>query len=177
MIFSDYLCNILKDFIDDKTIQAISDFIEISDENENSVNIIAKAFNYDGIFSTITPEYQTKLIKSFTKNLKLLIEKTWVEKTDITVKQQILFQLENLFNQEINWKDSYETFREILDATVFLMFGQQAKAPDFCEYSLRIDPDFGIFWCFVQNLPHKTEWSAEKCKSAILLGMYFLANY
>ena len=57
------------------------------------------------------------------------------------------------------------------------MFGAQAKKDDFLEYALRIDPGFGIFWWYISNLPPKSEWSEEKSRLAILLGMYFLANY
>ena len=165
MAFSDNLKSILSDFINLETIQAIQNFTETSENDQKSVDLIAKMFGFTGEFSLQNQEFYDKLTESFTKNLKLLIEKTWVEKSDIAVKQQILYQLENLFSSPVNWQESYETFLEILDAVVFLMFGQQAKAWDFCEYSLRIDPEFGIFW------------SQEKYKNAVLLGMYFLANY
>ena len=177
MAFSDNLKSILSDFINLETIQAIQNFTETSENDQKSVDLIAKMFGFTGKFSLQNQEFYDKLTESFTKNLKLLIEKTWVEKSDIAVKQQILYQLENLFSSPVNWQESYETFLEILDAVVFLMFGQQAKAWDFCEYSLRIDPEFGIFWCYVQNLPKNAEWSQEKYKNAVLLGMYFLANY
>ncbi len=177
MGFSDNIKNILGEFIDSKTISAILDFTETDQNNSDSVNLIAQMFGFSGDFSTLSEQEISKLTESFKKNLQLLIQKTWVEKSDIAVKQQILFQLENLFSEQINWLETYETFREIIDASVFLMFGGQAKAPDFCEYSLRIDPEFGIFYCFVQNLPRKPEWPDQKFKNAVLLGMYFLANY
>ena len=177
MAFSDNLKSILSDFINLETIQAIQNFTETSENDQKSVNLIAKMFGFTGEFFLQNQEFYDKLTESFTKNLKLLIEKTWVEKSDIAVKQQILYQLENLFSSPVNWQESYETFLEILDAVVYLMFGQQAKAWDFCEYSLRIDPEFGIFWCYVQNLPKNAEWSQKKYKNAVLLGMYFLANY
>jgi hypothetical protein len=57
------------------------------------------------------------------------------------------------------------------------MFGQQTDSEEFTEYTLRIDPEFGIFWWYISNLPDSINWSEEKCKIAMLLGMYFLANY
>jgi hypothetical protein len=57
------------------------------------------------------------------------------------------------------------------------MFGQQTDSEEFTEYTLRIDPEFGIFWWYISNLPDSINWAEEKCKIAMLLGMYFLANY
>jgi len=47
----------------------------------------------------------------------------------------------------------------------------------FEEYSLRIDPEFGVFWWYIQNLPEKANFSEQKSRALLLLGMYFLANY
>ena len=68
-------------------------------------------------------------------------------------------------------------FISILSDVVYLMFGTQAKTPDFAEYALRIDPDFGIFWWYVQSLPKNNVWGNEKTRVVIMLGMFFLANY
>jgi hypothetical protein len=57
------------------------------------------------------------------------------------------------------------------------MFGSQTKNDDFTEYAFRIDPEFGVFWWYIQSLPHESDWPEEKCRIAVLLGMYFLANY
>ena len=57
------------------------------------------------------------------------------------------------------------------------MFGAQAKNEDFPAYAFRIDPEFGVFWWYIQSLPHEVSWPEEKCRVVLLLGMYFLANY
>jgi hypothetical protein len=57
------------------------------------------------------------------------------------------------------------------------MFGSTAKTPDFEEYALRIDPEFGIFWWYVKSLPESNDWSNEKNKAVMLIAMFFLANY
>ena len=75
------------------------------------------------------------------------------------------------------WLENYGLFRQIINQAVFLMFGQPTDSPDFAEYTLRIDPEFGIFWWYISNLPDSITWAEEKCKIAMLLGMYFLANY
>ena len=64
-----------------------------------------------------------------------------------------------------------------MNNVVYLMFGNLAKSADFEEYALRVDPEFGIFWLYIENLPAEQNWSKEKVKTAMLLGMYFLANY
>jgi hypothetical protein len=71
---------------------------------------------------------------------------------------------------------------EIIRDTVYLMFGLQAKKDDFSEYAMRIDPDFGIFWQYVETLaekdrPLKEKKACEVCRIMLLLGMVFLANY
>ena len=109
----------------------------------------------------------------------MLIQKTWVEKSDEELKAQVLYQLEE-FSSSINSKsyiESYNSFFTILDNVVYLMFGVQSKSKDFDEYALRIDPEFGIFWWYITELPHNSDWSQEKVRLALLLGMYFLANY
>jgi len=57
------------------------------------------------------------------------------------------------------------------------MFGSQTKTKGFNEYALRIDPEFGIFWWYMKNLPRTADWSEFKMRAVTLLGMYFLANY
>lgn len=177
MGFSDNVKNILADFINPDTYSALINFTETPENNGADVDSIAEMFGFSGKFSAENSEFQNSLIESFKHNLELLIQKTWVEKSDVTIKQQILFQLNEFLNGEPDWCESYKTFREIIDAAVNLMFGQQTKAGDFCEYSLRIDPGFGLFWCYIQNLPRQSDWPSEKCRNAVLLGMYFLANY
>ena len=53
----------------------------------------------------------------------------------------------------------------------------EEEFPDFEEYSLRIDPEFGIFWLYVKSLPPEQDWQKDKARVAMLLGMFFLANY
>ena len=57
------------------------------------------------------------------------------------------------------------------------MFGAQTKSDDFAEYALRIDPEFGVFWLYIKNLPESCDWTDKKFRIVMLLGMYFLANY
>lgn len=167
---------ILTEFLDSKTISALSDFLDKNSGYDASANLIAKAFGSDESFSKISDDSVSKLLTSFKNNLTLLIQKTWVEKSDIALKDQLLFQLDLFLNNKI-WKDNYSLFLQLINQAVYLMFGQKPDSSDFAEYSLRIDPEFGIFWWYISNLPQKADWQEEKCKVAMLLGMYFLANY
>ncbi len=165
--------DILTEFLDSKTIAALSAFLDKDTGYEESADIIASAF---GCLDKVSNMDATKLVQSFKNNLTLLIQKTWVEKSDIALKDQLLNQLEVFLGNEA-WKDNYVLFLQMINQAVFLMFGQKPDSSDFAEYTLRIDPEFGIFWWYISNLPPKTEWSEEKCRIAMMLGMYFLANY
>lgn len=129
--------------------------------------------------SLISGEAETKLVSSFHKNLMLLIQKTWVEKPDESTKQQVLYQLEQFCAEYQNgiFGKAYKHLLSIITDAVYLMFGSLSKGADFCEYALRVDPEFGIFWWYITNLPKDAQWSGEKYRCAIILGMFFLANY
>ncbi|MBQ0038903.1 MAG: hypothetical protein KBS64_00560, partial [Treponema sp.] len=122
---------------------------------------------------------ESKLILSFSNNLALLIQKTWVEKSDEALKAEVTYQLDE-FRKQISkgkYKNAYSQFFPIVEEVVYLMFGNQSKSKDFAEYALRIDPEFGIFWWYIKSLPQDASWSDGKTRAALLLAMYFLANY
>jgi trehalose/maltose hydrolase-like predicted phosphorylase len=175
-------------FISQDTISALETLLKNTSENEQNeaACVIACAFGDSGSFKQLASEEsenrdqkESKQISSFHNNLNLLVQKTWVEKSDETVKEQALFRITELCEacSKKAYAENYENFLSILRDVVYLMFGAQAKKDDFLEYALRIDPGFGIFWWYISNLPPKSEWSEAKCRLAILLGMYFLANY
>ena len=166
---------LLSEFLDADTIAALSDFLDKTTGFEKPASIIASAFGFE-FNATDTDDNIKKLVSSFKNNLTLLIQKTWVEKSDITLKDQLLYQLDEFLSKD-SWKDSFEYFLQLLNQAVFLMFGQNPSSPDFPEYALRIDPEFGIFWWYISNLPPKNDWSEEKCRAAMMLGMHFVANY
>jgi len=155
-----------------------------ADLKKNAV-LIADIFNCAPVFEQLMQNpsasrnvAEKKLIKSFYNNLMLLVQKTWVEKSDEALKAQVIFQLSGVCDalKEKKYADVYEKFMLLLRDTVYLLFGQQAKKDDFGEYALRIDPDFGVFWHFLQNTPSAAP-ETEAARMYILLGMCFLANY
>lgn len=176
--------DLITEFVDKKIVKALENFLECNNEDDakKACIQIAGIFGGDKEFKKISEsksEEEKKLVESFNKNLILLIQKTWVEKSDEALKAQVLYQLEE-FSKQFDaqfYTISYSLFFSILDDVVYLMFGNQSKAKDFLDYALRIDPEFGIFWWYVSSLPRKSDWEDTKCRIAILLGMYFLANY
>lgn len=148
--------------------------------------LIAEVFDSAHIFEQLTEnpseqrdKAEKKLIKSFYNNLTLLVQKTWVEKSDEALKEQVLFQLDGVSTalEEKKYAAVYEKFMLLLHDTVYLLFGQQSKKDDFGEYALRIDPDFGVFWQFLQKTSSSVPKSESIGRIYILLGMCFLANY
>ena len=166
---------LVSEFLEPQAITALSDFIEKNEGYEDAASRIASTFGFDINISSIEQDSQ-KLVSSFKNNLNLLVQKIWVEKSDITLKDQLLYKLD-VFLSKDSWKDSYDLFLKLVNQAVFLMFGQDPESPDFAEYALRIDPEFGIFWWYISNLPPKCDWTEEKCRVAMMLGMYFIANY
>lgn len=170
--------DLIKEFIDKKVIDALDLLLSSDDINEisNSAKTIAALFGTD--FENFSSD-DKKLIASFKKNLSLLIQKTWVEESDVLQKESVLTRLEKfcaLAEQE-KWAEGFASFKQILNSVIYLMFGSICKTPEFEEYSLRIDPEFGIFCWYVKNLPDINSWANEKNKAAILVAMYFLSNY
>ena len=169
--------DLITEIVDKSVVSALQTLLSSSNIEEIKVST---AFGADSSFkSIIDGDDEAKLLSSFKKNLSLLIQKTWVEKTDEVIKEQVSYTLEQFcaYVEDNKYADEYKRFGQLLSDVVYLMFGSQSKEPSFEEYALRIDPEFGIFWWYIQNLPEATYWSNEKCRAVILLGMYFLANY
>jgi hypothetical protein len=173
----------IDDFIEKETAQAVEELTAAQKDAAGDATAaaitIARAFGADDGFTIPEKNEETKLLSSFEQNLTLLIQKTWVEKSDAELKDQVLYQLQQFCTdiKEKTWSECYPAFLEIIDGAVYLMFGAQTKNPDFLEYAFRIDPEFGIFWWYIQSLPRPAEWSEDRCRIVLLLGMYFLANY
>lgn len=168
----------ITEFLDADTISALADFLKKEDRFNKAADAIASAFGSSDGFTKMKDADIKKLVVSFKHNLTLLIQKTWVEKSDIALKDQLLYKMESfLSTDDASWAANYVLFREIIDQAVYLMFGQPTDTPDFAEYTLRIDPEFGIFWWYISSLPNEISWSEDKCRVAMMLGMFFLANY
>ncbi len=175
--------SLIEQFVDQSAILSLSRFVETEDSKQalESAVKVAGAFNAQDAFRAIAEDEKAELhlVQSFHKNLQLLVQKTWVEQSDAELKEQVLFRLNELCKNmsEKTYSASYLPFFNMLSDAVYLMFGVQTQSEEFAEYALRIDPEFGIFWWYISKLPKEKKWSDEKCRLALLLGMYFLANY
>ena len=174
----------IEEFVDSSAIKALNVLLTTDADNDiaNAALDIAAAFNVGDGFKKVvdsSTDGEEKLNFSFHKNLVLLIQKTWVEKSDEELKAQVLYHLDEFIEylNKKSYKEAYLLFFSIVDDVVYLMFGSQTKTKGFNEYALRIDPEFGIFWWYLKNLPRNAEWADSKMRIATLLGMYFLANY
>jgi hypothetical protein len=173
--------------VDEEVMNALSALANAVrlDKVKRAACVVAEIFGADGAFPALLDETagkvdEKKLVSSFQGNLQLLVQKTWVDQSDEALKALVLVRLER-FCARIgagNYADAYCDFREILSDTVYLLFGEQTKQDDFTEYAWHIDPSFGIFWRYVQNLPTEEDMrSVKKCRLLLLLGMEFLAHY
>lgn len=170
--------NLIKEFVGKEVVEALDMLLSTDDINEisKSESIIASQFGPD--FSQISSD-SAHFIKSFKKNLTLLIQKTWVEQSDAMQKESVLVRLDKFcaLAEQDKWADGFASFKQILNSVIYLMFGAICKTPEFEEYSLRIDPEFGIFCWYVKSLPDINNWSNEKNKAILMIAMYFLSNY
>ena len=89
--------SLIEEFVDSKTVNAVLSFAQSDDNSTETINSIAAMFGYSGSFES---EDEHKLVQSFKNNLKLLIEKTWVEKSDIALKDKVLLQLDKILKDE-----------------------------------------------------------------------------
>ena len=90
---------LIEEFVDKKTLSALDNLLADADESaivKNAV-LLADFFGLGEEFKKIADnksDEEEKLISSFTKNLVLLIQKTWVEKSDEAMKAHVLYNLE-----------------------------------------------------------------------------------
>lgn len=171
--------DLITEFIEKDAIDSLDHLLASSDNAEIAKSAAVVASQFGSGFDISTDASVKKLITSFKKNLTLLIQKTWVDHSDVSLKEEILVKLEKYIAsiEEDKWAQVSGSFTKILDDVIYLMFGAMAKSPDFAEYALRIDPEFGIFWWYVKSLPVTNDWSNEKNKAVMLIAMFFLANY
>ena len=126
-----------------------------------------------------------KLLHSFQNNLDLLIQKTWVDKTEESRKENLLDKLPafiSIIEQE-KYSQALEEFGAILEELAWLFFGAQSQKDDFTEYTFRIDNEIGLFWWYGNQLGsiQVMEWikimNNNINKAILLLGILYLTNF
>ena len=86
--------DLIKDFIEKNVIDSLQTLLATNDEGEIRKTASVVASQFGSGFDISTSESVQKLIISFKKNLTLLIQKTWVDSADISLKEEILVKLE-----------------------------------------------------------------------------------
>ena len=75
--------DLIKDFISKDAIDSLDILISSSDSSEISKSAVVVASQFGSGFDISQEDSVKKLITSFKKNLTLLIQKTWVDQSDI----------------------------------------------------------------------------------------------
>ena len=121
----------------------------------------------------------------FQNNLDLLIQKTWVEKSDVVRKEKLQDDVPPFMAliMEEQITRAVEEFGAILEELAYLFFGSQSTKEDFTEYTFRIDMQMGLFWWYGTQLVSlkKANKSAALCNeyqwAVLLLGICYLTNF
>jgi len=123
-------------------------------------------------------------LEHFQNNLDLLIQKTWVEKSDVSRKEKLQDKIPPFMVsvEQEDFSKAIEEFAVILDELAYLFFGVQSGADDFTEYTFRIDAQMGLFWWYGGKLSLKefkeNNYAYDKFLWAVLLlGLCYLTNF
>jgi len=157
---------------------------------------IEKIFGFAGILglgadggrlsSVLNSDDETgRLLRSFDNNLDLLIQKTWVEKSEEQRKENLQDRIPAFIEaiEDGKYPDALEEFGIILEELAWLFFGEQSQKDDFTEYTMRIDLQMGLFWWYGNQLcsPKSLEWIKRTdsgiLKAILFLGICFLTNF
>jgi hypothetical protein len=123
-----------------------------------------------------------RLLRIFRENVELLVHKTWVEKSEEKPKARLL---EDLLAFEREFREgavspSFKRFVALANSIASLLFGHQSKAEDFLAYCFRIDPKFGLFFWYVNELEKQARdggYKDELLTIETLLGIYVLSSF
>jgi len=124
-------------------------------------------------------------MEHFQNNLDLLIQKTWMEKSEERRKEHLQDKIP-VFMELIKNGDLFRAIDEfalILEELAFLFFGAQSSKNDFTEYTFRIDAQMGLFWWYGSRLNKLKELDGKISRDdkilwiILLLGLCYLTNF
>ena len=121
----------------------------------------------------------------FQNNLDLLIQKTWVEKSDESRKEELQDQVLPFIAliENGDYQKALEEFGAVLEELAYLFFSTQSQKEDFAEYVLRIDTQMGLFWWYGGqiNSAKGAAWVKSVDRNVLyallLLGICYLTNF
>ena len=122
----------------------------------------------------------------FQNNLDLLIQKTWVDKSDERRKEKLQNEIPSFMAtmEKGEFAGAVEEFNAILEELSYLFFGSQSEKEDFTEYTFRIDAQMGLFWWYGCKLASLKELNIKPGSrddnvlwAILLLGICYLTNF
>ena len=122
-------------------------------------------------------------LERFQNNLDLLIQKTWVEKSDELRKENLLDKVPPFIAliEKGDYSKALEEFGAILEELAWLFFGVESQKEDFAEYALRIDLRIGLFWWYGGQIYAARTWLKSVDRNVIyallLLGICYLTDF
>ena len=164
----------------------------LTKDKENSLKMavgIASAFGISECFLNILEddsrgaEYAT--VESFTRNVELLIDKTWVTRGNEFFKFQTVKKLKRISSQlcsaiknnENIYLEHFDEFCILLKEIICLLFGKEEGVECCIEYILHIEPNFGFFCYYVTQLSNLKDKTEEHTRLAILIAIVFLGEF
>ena len=122
-----------------------------------------------------------KFLHHFKSNLDLLIQKTWVEKSEERRKDSLHSDTLSFMGklEQEDYHGAINDFSAILKELSYLLFGNQSEKDDFTEYTFRIDAQMGLFWWYGSRLKEFGD-NASDVKflwAILLLGICYLTNF
>jgi len=126
-----------------------------------------------------------KFLGHFQNNLDLLIQKTWVEKTDEARKERLQDRVPPFVELIVagDFRRATAEFGLILEELAYLLFGSESSGDGFAEYVFRIDTGMGLFWWYGSRLRSKGGELAdgvaddERLWALLLVGICYLTNF
>ena len=124
-------------------------------------------------------------LEQFQNNIDLLIQKTWVDKSEEKRKGKLQDEVP-LFMATLERGDfsaAIENFAAILEELAYLFFGAQSEKEDFTEYTFRIDAQMGLFWWYsgrislLNDLYDENDRDDKVLWAVLLLGLCYLTNF
>jgi hypothetical protein len=162
---------------------------------ENLAEIMGIGSDYKRLLNTRRSDKELeRFLGHFQNNLDLLIQKTWIDKTDESRREKLQDRIPG-FIAEIEREDYRKALKEfsaILGELLHLLFGLQSNRDDFGEYAFRIDAQVGLLWWYgrqigrfkpLSNGASRTDKAAvnDPCKeglwAVLLLGICYLTNF
>ena len=134
----------------------------------------------------INSELLRTFLEHFQNNLDLLIQKTWVEKSDERRKGKLQDKIPPFMAsiEQGDLQKAIEEFASILEGLAHLFFDVQSCADDFTEYTFRIDAQMGLFWWYGSKLPLLKDLTDKNGMydnkilwAVLLLGLCYLTNF